>query len=349
MDRMAIDLHAHLARKDPEAPPFLAHLFDVTGYLERQEEAGIELTLLSYVPETPDIERARSENGFLTELMAEHEGRFGAFAGVDPFGGPEWLELAAQALDDGYSGLCFPTSRNGRYLDADEAQDAFALADERGALIFLHPAESPVAVERLGDQVMEGWVGRPYDTGICLARMLIADTLSAYPGVTMVVAHCGGMLPMLIGRLGEAYETFERRAGLGIGPPSGGGGPPAGGGGPPGGGGGPPGGGPPKGPPRPLAPEAGGIRPSIERGPLTNRLDQFRFDAAGHHPAALRAAIELVGVDRMVFGSDYPPAGDSPQAAIELLGNLGLSDQDREKVLSGNARGLLGRGTREEH
>ena len=232
MDRMAIDLHAHLARKDPEAPPFLAHLFDVTGYLERQEEAGIELTLLSYVPETPDIERARSENGFLTELMAEHEGRFGAFAGVDPFGGPEWLELAAQALDDGFSGLCFPTSRNGRYLDADEAQDAFALADERGALIFLHPAESPVAVERLGDQVMEGWVGRPYDTGICLARMLIADTLSAYPGVTMVVAHCGGMLPMLIGRLGEAYETFERRAGLGIGPPSGGGGPPAGGGGP---------------------------------------------------------------------------------------------------------------------
>ena len=51
----------------------------------------------------------------------------------------------------------------------------------------------------------------------------------------------------------------------------------------------------------------------------------------------------------MVFGSDYPPAGDSPQAAIELIGNLGLSDQDREKVLSGNARGLLGRGTREEH
>jgi aminocarboxymuconate-semialdehyde decarboxylase len=332
---MTIDFHAHLGREDPEAPPFLAHLFDVDGYLERQEEAGLELTLLSYVPETPELDRAKSENEFIGELVAKHDGRFQAFAGMDPFGGDEWLELGGQALDDGFAGLCFPTSRDGRYLDTEQAQDAFALADERSALIFLHPAESPVAVERLGDQVMEGWVGRPYDTGICLARMLLADTISRYPNARMIVAHCGGMLPMLIGRLGEVYGTFERRAAFG-----GGGGGPPGGGAP---GGGPPGGGPPKGPPQPLAPEAGGVQASVEGGPLGERLGQFFFDTAGHHPAALRAAIETVGVDQMVLGTDYPPAGESPRQALDLIEGLGLDSGDRDKVLTGNARRLLGR------
>jgi predicted TIM-barrel fold metal-dependent hydrolase len=332
---VAIDFHAHLGREDPDAPPFLAHLFDVEGYLERQEEAGLELTLLSYVPESADLERARSENGFLAELVARHDGRFRAFAGVDPFAGGEWLELGRQALDDGFAGLCFPTSRDGTYLDADQAQDAFAMANEKGALVFLHPAESPVAVERLGDKVMEGWIGRPYDTGICLSRMLLADTLSRYPDVRMVVAHCGGMLPMLLGRLGEAYGTFERRAAFGGGAP-GGGGPPGGGGGPPGGGGGPP-----KGPPQPLAPDAGGVRASVEGGPLTERLGQLYFDTAGHHHAALRAAFETVGVDQIVVGTDYPPAGDSPKEALELIDGLGLDSGDRDKVLTGNARRLL--------
>jgi predicted TIM-barrel fold metal-dependent hydrolase len=83
----------------------------------------------------------------------------------------------------------------------------------------------------------------------------------------------------------------------------------------------------------------------VEGGPLDSRLGQFFFDAAGHHPAALRAALELLGADRMVFGSDYPPAGDSPQAALELVDDLDLSQEDREKVLSGNARGLLERRT----
>src|SRR3954454_13023700 len=135
---MAIDLHAHLARPDPEAPPFMSHLFDVDGYLERQAEAGLELTVLSYalhdVKGTPDeLELARIENDHLAELVASHPDRFAALAGIDPFGGGPWLEEAERALDAGFAGFCFPTSRQGAYLDAPEAQDALALANDRSA------------------------------------------------------------------------------------------------------------------------------------------------------------------------------------------------------------------------
>ena len=326
---MAVDFHAHLARPDPEAPPFLRHMFDVEGYLEKQADAGIELTLISYtlsdLEGTPEeLERGKAENDHIAGLMADHAGRFGGLAGIDPFGGDGWLELAEQALDSGFSGLCLPTSRQGTYLDAPEAQAALALANERSVPIFLHPSDSAIS-GLTGNSLLETWIGLPVDTGICLVRMLMADTLSHYPNVRMVVAHSGGVLPALIGRLDPAYDVFKRMHALLAAAPPGGG----------------PGG--PAGPAMESDPDTAPLTPSVEGDPPSRRTGQLFLDTANLHPATLKAALEIVGVDRVVLGTDYPPAGESPAAAMQLVNELGLSDEDREKVLSLNARGLLNR------
>ena len=57
--------------------------------------------------------------------------------------------------------------------------------------------------------------------------------------------------------------------------------------------------------------------------------------------APIAAAIATVGIDRIVLGTDFPPAGDSPDAAIAVLDHAGLSDEDKEKILTGNGRTLL--------
>ncbi len=323
---MAIDFHAHLASPDPEAPPFMAAMFDVDGYLERQQEAGVELTVLSYAPgdlagSPEELEKAKAEHDFLAGLIQDHPQRFKALAGLDPHGGEGWLDEAERALEAGFTGFAFPTSSQGRYLDMDGAQDAFAFAEERGALVFLHPSDSPVAVERLGDAVLSGWLGRPYDTGICLARMLLADTLAAYPGIRMIVAHSGGMLPMLLGRLDHVYTSFERRARFAALAPPGGAGPP-----------GPPGG---------MAPVEGALEASIGDVPPSGRIGQLWFDTASYHRASLTAAIATVGAERVVVGTDFPPAGDSPRPTLELIEELGLAPEEREMILSGNGRELL--------
>lgn len=346
---LIVDFHAHLGREDPAAPPFMRHLFDVEGYLELQSDSGIGLTVLSYAPSdlegtSDELDRAKEEHEFLTELVGQHPERLSALATVDPFGGPAWLEEAERALGAGLAGLCFPTSSRGRYLDAEDAQDAFAFANEQGTAIFLHPSDSPIEVDRAGDPILRDWIGRPYDTGICLSRLLLADTLSRYPNVRVVAAHSGGPLPMLIGRLDSVYQTFERRAMFaGGGPP--GGGPP--GGGPPGGGppgGGPPGGGPPGGgPPGPRVSEEATLKPSIGGSVPSERTGQLYFDTASYHPASIRAAIETVGVERVVLGTDYPPAGRSPKPTIELIEGLGLAEEDRDRILGENARRLLER------
>jgi aminocarboxymuconate-semialdehyde decarboxylase len=322
---VAIDFHAHLAREDPEAPPFMRAMFDVDGYLERQEEAGIELTVLSYAPGelagSPDeLETAKAEHDFLAELIRAHPDRFKAFAGVDPHGGEGWLEEADRALEAGFTGFALPTSSQGRYLDMNGAQDALALAEERGVLVFLHPSTSPVPVERLGDSALSGWLGRPYDTGICLARMLLADTLAAYPGIRMIVAHSGGMLPMLLGRLDHVYSSFERRARFAA---------LAGEGGPV-----------PR-PPGDEDPGEGALEASVEGDPPSRRIGQLWFDTASYHRASLLAAISTVGVERVVVGTDFPPAGDSPRPTLDLIEELELEPEQREMILSGNGRELL--------
>ena len=86
----------------------------------------------------------------------------------------------------------------------------------------------------------------------------------------------------------------------------------------------------------------GGEDPGRVRGTAACR--PARPDLYGHGqlpPGADPAAIATVGIDRVVLGTDFPPAGDSPQAAIDVLDDAGLSDEDKEKILTGNGRTLL--------
>jgi len=50
----------------------------------------------------------------------------------------------------------------------------------------------------------------------------------------------------------------------------------------------------------------------------------------------LRWAIEVLGVDRIMFSADYPYAGMEPDAARRFLHESGLSESEQEQIASGN-------------
>lgn len=332
-----IDFHAHLAAGDPsKEPPFLRAMFDPEGYLERQEAVGVDLTVLSnaLMGDTPgdELTEARTQHEFLAGLVDSHPDRFVALAGVNPWGGQQWLDEAERALDEGFAGLVLESSRDGRYLDAPEVGEFLALAEERDAVVFVHPSSSPITDEQTGDRMLTLWIGRPYDTGLSLARLLLTDTLSSYPSLKMVVAHGGGVVSTVLGRLDRVHETRMRMAAFAAAGAAGGGP------GAPGAGGGPPFGGPPGGPPGLGGPPtvADGDRPS-------DRIRNLYLDTACYHPSGVLAAIAAVGIDHVVFGSDHPPVDQTPQPSIDVVNQLDLHDEDREKILAGNAARLLGR------
>jgi predicted TIM-barrel fold metal-dependent hydrolase len=68
-------------------------------------------------------------------------------------------------------------------------------------------------------------------------------------------------------------------------------------------------------------------------------LRRFYLETASGHPAAIRMTAEVLGVDRLVFGSDYPSFDFD--RAVQTVRNCGLPPDDIELILSGNARALL--------
>ena len=61
----------------------------------------------------------------------------------------------------------------------------------------------------------------------------------------------------------------------------------------------------------------------------------------GPSAIGLKAMIEMCGVDRVLFGTDFGPVPMSPKLHIDLVDNTIPDAQDRRKIFSTNTLGLL--------
>lgn len=82
-------------------------------------------------------------------------------------------------------------------------------------------------------------------------------------------------------------------------------------------------------------------RANIRRPPSTY-LKSFYYDTVNFDVHALRLAVEFAGADHILAGSDYPHAIGSIPSMLRALRALTVSEADREKIMGGNARRLLG-------
>ena len=72
-----------------------------------------------------------------------------------------------------------------------------------------------------------------------------------------------------------------------------------------------------------------------------NRNRDSRSGSPNGRAPAARCAIDTVGADRILFGTDAPPLYPLKERGLALVDELGLDPADREKVLAGNAKRLL--------
>jgi aminocarboxymuconate-semialdehyde decarboxylase len=74
--------------------------------------------------------------------------------------------------------------------------------------------------------------------------------------------------------------------------------------------------------------------------PFREYLHRFHYDTIGHAPEVVRFLVDLVGSDRVMLGSDYcfDMGYEQPR---EIIGQLGLSASEQERILGGNAARLL--------
>jgi aminocarboxymuconate-semialdehyde decarboxylase len=94
-----------------------------------------------------------------------------------------------------------------------------------------------------------------------------------------------------------------------------------------------------------LAMASGLSKQSRMSGGAVDVLRQHLFiDTQMIHPVLIRAAVELLGADRVMAGSDWPIVDDGPigDSLAEAMHQAGLSDDAQHAIASGNCLRLLG-------
>jgi len=77
--------------------------------------------------------------------------------------------------------------------------------------------------------------------------------------------------------------------------------------------------------------------------PPSHYVDRFFVDTVVFEPAALRLLVDVLGEDQVMVGSDYPyPLGERPAGNVVRTAEF-LTEEQRGKLLSGNAMRFLGR------
>jgi aminocarboxymuconate-semialdehyde decarboxylase len=74
--------------------------------------------------------------------------------------------------------------------------------------------------------------------------------------------------------------------------------------------------------------------------PASAYLKRMYTDTVSPHAAGIKFAIDYYGIDRVMYGTDYPCW--DPATALALLSEIGLSKADQEKIFFSNARRILG-------
>jgi aminocarboxymuconate-semialdehyde decarboxylase len=74
--------------------------------------------------------------------------------------------------------------------------------------------------------------------------------------------------------------------------------------------------------------------------PPSEIIERLYLDTVSAHPAALRCAMELVGAERVLFGSDYPHLIGNVAGGIGMIENT-VGRRDRGKVLGDNAANMF--------
>jgi aminocarboxymuconate-semialdehyde decarboxylase len=172
---------------------------DLSRILEEQDRAGIDLVVLCPWVNLCGVEVER-QNEALAALAGE---RVLVLGTVDP----ERPEQLVELMQDGrLRGVEIPAVPGGAYLGDPRLSDFWAAAEGTGALVFVHPSSRGFRLPVMEEHYLWNTVGNPLETTVSAAHMLAAGVLDTHPRLRVLLAHGGGVLPVLRGRLAREQE-----------------------------------------------------------------------------------------------------------------------------------------------
>jgi aminocarboxymuconate-semialdehyde decarboxylase len=193
---------------------------DLHRIVADQDAAGTDLVVLCplvvTLPYDVDPEegarRARLQNDGLARLVQERPDRIAALGAV-PLQDPALAaDMLRSIMADGVlRGVEVAASVRGAFLGDETFEPFWTAAEETGALVFVHPTTRGFDAPVFAEHYLWNAVGNPLETTVTAAHMVMTGTMERHPGLRVLLAHGGGAILALGGRLRHAH-SFQPQA-----------------------------------------------------------------------------------------------------------------------------------------
>ena len=304
------------SRGRPVGPEY----WDIGAKLAFMDAHGIATSVISlanpwldFLPADEAPQMAKQINDEIETLCAQRPGRLFFFAALPLSASTAAItaEVERVARLKHCRGVILGTSGLGQGLDDPALELVWAALQEARLMVFLHPHYGlPASVygprgSEYG-HVLPLALGFPLETTIAVTAMYLSRLWDRLPELKFLLAHSGGTIPFLIGRIQSCIQHDGHLMATG----------------------------------------------STPRKSLREVLrENVYLDAVTYGDVGLNAAIQAVGKDKVMFGTDhpfFPPlTGDKEWLSVRTnYDAIGAafkgSESDRDLVLGGNAIRILG-------
>ena len=173
---------------------------DVDGILDEQDHAGVDVVVLCPYVNLCGVEVERQN-----EALAALAGERVLVLGTVDLERPE--QLVELVRDGRLRGVEIPAAPGGSFLGEPRFREFWAAAEETGVLVFVHPSARGFALHVMDEHYFWTTLGNPFETTVTAAHMLAAGIFDEHPRLEVLLAHGGGALPALRGRLAREQQV----------------------------------------------------------------------------------------------------------------------------------------------
>jgi predicted TIM-barrel fold metal-dependent hydrolase len=292
--------------------PYLAPMWDIDARFRSMDAVeGYTQVLTLCLPPIEQmadgqlaVDLARSANDRMAELVRRHPDRFVGFAASLPVADAEAsiAELDRAVTQLGALGAQVFTNCNGTAMDHPRLDPLWERMQALDRTVWVHGARQPTVADFTGED------GSRYGLWAALGWPYEMATFAARM-VASGVLERNPRLQFLLHHSGGMVPTFSRRVNgswLEL---------------------------------QASAPEDERAYAGLQR-PVGEYFQRFYADTSGQSPVAIRAALEFLGQEHLLLGSDAPFI--APRDHLATLAQLHLSDEEQTLLTSGNARRVLG-------
>jgi predicted TIM-barrel fold metal-dependent hydrolase len=216
---MIIDAHSHwLPQEIINSAHFYSKVWgDIETQLKAMDEAGVDRAVLSYPTSDAFVrlggfrEVAEVYNGRVAEVLRRFPDRFIGAAVLPADEKKGIVDTYKKATSEhGFRAVSLATSINGVFLDDSRYFDLYALAQDDGVPVFVHPQiVRPIGSERVEDPLLTPVIEYIFETTMCVGKLLMSQVFERFPKLNFIFAYFGGVTPFIAHRYDATYTMLR--------------------------------------------------------------------------------------------------------------------------------------------